>query len=142
MNMYKKDYATENVNKILGQIIIFFHIGYQIFGYIILNHKIKNTLIIMDKATTHFCKDLNYILKKYYSYFILIPPGLTRNLQPFDVVINKPFKHAMKKSDWEFRLKYDNKIHLSDDEIIKHVVLNWYDDKIIKKETFIRAFKI
>ena len=48
----------------------------------------------------------------------------------------------MKKSDCEFRIKYENKISPNDDEIIKHVVLNWYDDQTIKKETIIRSFKL
>ena len=48
----------------------------------------------------------------------------------------------MKKSDCEFRIKYENKICPNDDEIIKHVVLIWYDDQTIKKETIIRSFKL
>lgn len=46
----------------------------------ILNHKVKNTLLILDRATTHFCKDLNDFFKKYESHFLLIPPGLTSYL--------------------------------------------------------------
>ena len=63
----------------------------------ILNHNIKNTLLILDRATTHFSSDLNERFKKYESHFVLIPPGLTRYLQPFDMAVNKPFKDAMKK---------------------------------------------
>ena len=51
----------------------------------ILNHNIKNTLLILDRATTHFSSDLNERFKKYESHFVLIPPELTRYLQPLDV---------------------------------------------------------
>ena len=96
----------------------------------------KNTVLIIDRTTTHFCNYLNSLFKKYDSHYLRLPPGLARYLQPLGVAINKPFKQAMKKSDCEFRIKY------ADDEIIKHVVLIWYDDQTIKKETIIRSFKL
>ena len=73
-----------------------------------MNHKIKNTLLIIDIATTHFSNELNERFKKYSSHYVLIPPRLTRYLQPLDFAINKPFKDAMKKSDANFRLKSMN----------------------------------
>ena len=88
----------------------------------------------MDKGITHFCKDLNTLFKKYNSHFLQIPPILMRYLQQLYMGINKPFKQAMKASDCEFRIKYQNKICPNEDEIIKHVVLNWYDDQKIKKK--------
>ena len=94
------------------------------FNNSILNRRIKNTLLIIDRATTHFCNYLNSLFKKYDSHYLLIPRRLTRYLQPLDVAINKSFKQAMKKSDCEFRINYENKICPNDDEIIKHVVLN------------------
>lgn len=37
------------------------------FNNSILNPRIKNTLLIIDRATTHFCNDLNSLFKKYES---------------------------------------------------------------------------
>ena len=48
----------------------------------------------------------------------------------------------MKKSDCDFRINHHNTICPSDDDIIRHVVKNWYDDNIIKKDTIIRSFKM
>ena len=58
------------------------------------------------------------------------------------MAINKPFKQAMKKSDCDFSINHHNTICPSDDDIIRHVVKNWYDDNIIKKDTIIRSFKM
>ena len=107
----------------------------------ILNHNIKNTLLILDRATTHFSSDLNERFKKYESHFVLIPPGLTRYLQPLDVAVNKPFKDAMKNSDCKFRLKTNNNKLPDEEEIISQVVENWFDNNIIKKDTIIKSFK-
>ena len=111
------------------------------FNNAILNHKIKNTLLIIDRTTTHFSNDLNERFKKYSSHYVLIPPGLTRYLQPLDVAINKPFKDAMKKSDSNFRLKSMNQKIPDEEEIISQVVKNWYDKEIIKKDLIIKSFK-
>ena len=95
----------------------------------------------MDRATTHFNKDFSIIFEKYKSHYILIPPGLTRYLQPLDVAVNKSFKNSMKSSDCEFRLKNNNNTCPSDNIIITHVVNDWYDNEKIKKEIIIRSFK-
>ena len=49
-------------------------------------------ILIMDRATTHYDKNLSKLFKDNNSSFILIPPGLTRYIQPLDVSINGPLK--------------------------------------------------
>lgn len=95
----------------------------------ILNQKIFNTILVKDRATTHFNKDLSTIFEKYKNLDILIPPGLTHYLQPLDVAVNKPFKNSMKSSDCEFRLKNNNNSCPRDDIIITYVVNNRFKDE-------------
>ena len=57
------------------------------------------------------------------------------------MAINKPFKQAMKKSDCEFRINNHNTKCPSEDDIIRHVIANCYNDNIIKKDTIIKSFK-
>ena len=49
-------------------------------------------ILIMDRATTHYDKNLSKLFKDNNSSFILIPPGITRYIQPLDVSINGPLK--------------------------------------------------
>ena len=49
-------------------------------------------ILIIDRATTHYDKNLSKLFKDNNSSFILIPPGLTRYIQPLDVSINDPLK--------------------------------------------------
>ena len=48
----------------------------------------------------------------------------------------------MKNSDCEFRIKNKNQICPNDEEIIKLLVLNWYDATKDRKETKIRSLKM
>ena len=47
----------------------------------------------------------------------------------------------MKNSDCKFRLKTNNNKLPDEEEIISQVVENWFDNKIIKKDTIIKSFK-
>ena len=56
--------------------------------------------LILDKATSHIT---NNIISQYINeskIMSFIPPGLTRYLQPLDVVVNKPFKEGIKKLNY------------------------------------------
>ena len=67
--------------------------------------KTKNTLLIMDRAGSHFSDDISETFKIENCKYILIPAGMTRFLQPLDVCINKPFKDAFRKSYTDFEKK-------------------------------------
>ena len=47
----------------------------------------------------------------------------------------------MKNSDCNFRLKTNNNKLPDEEEIISQAVENWFDNKIIKKDTIIKSFK-
>lgn len=82
----------------------------------ILNHRVKNSLLIIDRATIHFLKDLNLLFKSFDSHFLLISPGLTRYLQPPDMAINKPVKHTMKNLDCQFRIQTEKQLSPTDEK--------------------------
>ena len=60
---------------------------------------IKNTfLLILDKALSLCCSAIIEHLNNKIFKRIFIPGGLTRKLQPLDIVaVNKPFKDYIKK---------------------------------------------
>jgi len=72
-----------------------------------INNSLKK-ILIMERVTSHYDETLMDIFKKYNSYFILIPPGLTRFIQPLDVSIKGPFKKAMHHWDIDFRIQNKN----------------------------------
>ena len=95
----------------------------------------------MDRATSHYDENLIDIFKKHKSYYILIPPGLTRFIQPLDVSINGPFKRAIHHWDIDFRIKNKNAKKPNPDDIINAVVNIWYNDALIKRSIIITSFK-
>ena len=57
-----------------------------------------------------------------------IPPGLTRYLQPLDVVVNKPFKEGIKKLYVEYCLESGTEcIKVSRNKIIEMITKVWCD---------------
>ena len=50
----------------------------------------------MDRATSHYIGNLDLIIRKNNSLYILISPGLTKIFQPLDISFNFPFKHFLK----------------------------------------------
>lgn len=60
----------------------------------------KKCLLIMDRATTHYIKNLDLTMKKNNCLYILLPPGLTKFFQPLDISVNFPFKHYLKGDYW------------------------------------------
>ena len=99
-------------------------------------------ILILDRVTSHYDDDLVNIFKKNNSKYILIPPRLTRYLQPLDVSINKPFKQYMHHFDIDFRIKNQNTKKPSYNDIIEAVVNIWYDEKIITQNEIIKSFKV
>lgn len=108
------------------------------------NRYVPNTkpkLLIMDRATTHYDANLVETFKAQNSSYILIPPGLTRFIQPLDVSINGPFKKAMIHWDTEFRISHMNIKKPDYNDVIDAVYENWYSEDKITKEIIIRSFK-
>ena len=115
----------------------------------------------MDKAPNHIDKEIIKELNLKKTIYSLIPPGMTRFLQPLDIGVNKPFKYHMKdeylkyiadsfngnKNKIEEKFQYSNcykNISKSDIErqnIIKQVYNVWYNDDIIKPKSIINSFK-
>ena len=58
----------------------------------------KGTLLVFDRARSHFSERINDLFKYNSSKFSLIPPGQAKYVQPLDVSINKPFKAAMHRA--------------------------------------------
>ena len=99
-------------------------------------------LMIIDSAPSHIKPSLlDYITKKKQKY-ILIPPGMTRVMQPLDVSINGPFKKYMKDLyiDECIRNK-DINMKISREQILKWILEIWHDETKIKKEMVENSFK-
>ena len=93
------------------------------FKYIMIN-KIKTNrkkILILDRATTHFEENLVNKFKANNSTYLLIPPGLTRYIQPLDVVVNKPIKTKMYNWDTNFRINNLNMKKPNEIDIIEAI---------------------
>ena len=44
-----------------------------------------NTLLVIDRATTHFSERIKDLFAENKSKYVLIPPGATRYLQPLEL---------------------------------------------------------
>ena len=98
--------------------------------------------LILDKATSHFTEN---IIAKYtndYKFMTFIPSGLTRYLQPLDVVVNKPFKEAIKKLYVEYCLEVGiENTKVSRNKIIEMIIKVWWDPSIITKDMIYNSFR-
>ena len=61
-------------------------------------HSKNKLFLILDRATSHYYENLADNFKRKEGECVLIPPGLTRFLQPLDISINYPIKNAIKKN--------------------------------------------
>lgn len=57
----------------------------------------KCCYLILDKALLHLTKNVLEMFKNNKQFKSYIPGGLTRFIQSLDIVINKPFKEALRK---------------------------------------------
>ena len=57
---------------------------------------VSNSLLIIERANTHFDPDLSKEFDRHNAKFVLIPAGLTQFLQPLDVGVNKEIKQFMR----------------------------------------------
>ena len=118
----------------------------------------QKCILIMDKAPSHIKSNIINELIEKQKYFIYIPAGLIRFLQPLDVGINKPFKDYLKSeyladlakdlfkneddSNLLIGFKDDKKVSNLDIQrliIIQWVVNIWWDDEKIKEKSIINS---
>ena len=52
---------------------------------------------------------MSTLFNKYNAIYVLIPPGLTRFLQPLDIGINNDIKIYMRNADTNIRIRNGNK---------------------------------
>jgi hypothetical protein len=57
------------------------------------------SLLMLDSCRAHMIPETKTIVNKY-SKMAVIPGGLTKNLQPLDITVNKPFKDQL-QAKWE-----------------------------------------
>jgi len=101
----------------------------------------KETLLIMDRARSHFSEDITNIFKRCNSRFILIPPDLTSILQPLDTHIKKTFKTELRNQYYKWLLD-NNSENITDSIIIDFIYYAWYKiNKVHQKELIIKAFR-
>ena len=101
----------------------------------------KGTLLVFDRAKSHFSDRINELFKNNSSKFSLIPPGQTKYVQPLDVSINKPFKAAMHRAYTEFQISNGNTKTPTHENIIEFVYNTWYKPDIIKEDIIRNSFK-
>lgn len=106
----------------------------------------QKCLLILDKCPSHFNEEVNDQFKENKTYYVYIPGGLTRYLQPLDLGINMPFKSALKS---EYLINKANEIKnknmpkaspkIQRDNIINIINDVWWTEKI-KKSSIINSF--
>lgn len=82
------------------------------------------SLLIMDKASMHKMTCVFKNIEQYDTEVKFIPSGMTRILQPLDVVINKPFKDLIRKK----YIKYSISINLDNAKVSYNKILDWISD--------------
>ena len=71
--------------------IYFYWLENVFFNNKIISNSSKK-ILILDRATTHYDNNIIEKFNKFNSTFLLIPPGLTRYIQPLDVSSIGPLK--------------------------------------------------
>ena len=87
---------------------------------------------ILDKATSHLTPNILETFKNNNQYLSFTPAGLTHFIQPLDVVINKPFKDALRKKYNEY-CSISNNINakITREKMIEFIVDTWYDQSTL-----------
>ena len=106
------------------------------------NAQTHRCLLILDQATSHYIENLDSVMKKNNSAYILIPPGLTKFFQPLDLSINFPFKHYLKENYCSFNIINKNTKKVTHNDIIKMIYDTWYDKEKISEETIKKSFVV
>ena len=75
-------------------------------------------ILIIDKAITHYDDTLSETFKNCNGAYVLIPPGLTRFIQPLDASINKPLKKKFHHWHLDYIIEHKNEKKRSCEDII------------------------
>lgn len=98
--------------------------------------------LILDKATSHLTPKVLEAFNNNNQYLSFIPAGLTLFIQPLDVVINKPFKDALRKKYIEYSsISHNINAKISREKMIEFICDTWYDPSIITTEMIIKSFQ-
>jgi hypothetical protein len=98
--------------------------------------------LILDKAISHVTEQIISKNTNNFKFMTFIPSGLTRYLQPLDVVVNKPFKDAIKKLYIEHCIETGmEKTKVNRNKIIEMVSKVWWDPNIITKDMIYKSFR-
>ena len=87
---------------------------------------VKESILILDRAKTHFDTNLSNYFSVNNSKYILIPTRLTSSLQPLIMGINKEIKVFMKQCDSQLRINNNNTRAPNEEEIIEMFHYIWY----------------
>ena len=98
--------------------------------------------LIIDQATSHITSNVLNFLKGPNRDITYIPGGLTRFLQPLDVVINKPFKENLRELYISHCINNgENNIKISRSKMIDFICTIWYDMNKITKDMIYNSFR-
>ena len=97
------------------------------------------SLLILDKASMHKIPSVIKNIDQYDTEIKFIPSGMTRILQPLDVVINKPFKDLLRKKYVEYSISINcDNAKVSYSKIIDWIANIWWNEDQITS-TFIKS---
>ena len=98
--------------------------------------------MILDKASSHITQNILDSFKSNNQYLSFVPAGLTRFIQPLDVVVNKPFKDSLRKVYLEYCSQLnDSSVKITREKMIEFICNIWYNPNVITSEMIIKSFK-
>ena len=98
-------------------------------------------ILILDRGTTNYEDDYINWFNKNNSKYVLIPPGLTKIVQPLDVSITEKFRQRLMYWDVDFKLCNQYVRRQTEEEIIDAVLELWYNENFITRDEIIKSFK-
>ncbi|XP_069593726.1 bromodomain testis-specific protein [Ranitomeya imitator] len=105
----------------------------------------KTALLVLDQFRAHISENTKKVFKEVKTHLAVIPGGLTSQLQPLDVSINKPFKVYMREewNKWMAAGNHDltptgRMKRPTITQVCEWVKTSWQS---VKDETIIRSFK-
>lgn len=104
----------------------------------------KPALLVFDQFRAHLTEETKKLVQEARTQLAVIPGGLTSQLQPLDVSINKPFKNLMREEWSKWMQEADS--HLTPtgkvrkptiNEVCHWVIHSWAG---VKKEVVVKSF--